>query len=153
ELVQRCEELGMKPRRAYGMTECPTVSASMGDDGPEVRLGTDGRILPGVHVRAVDADGSDVVPGAVGEFLVRGPQRALGYLDPQHTRDGFDADGWFRSGDLGFVDAPGSAVAISCSRTPSAASGGPAAPRTSSTAGARSSRPRRSKRSCAAIPR
>ncbi len=28
----------------------------------------------------------------------------LGYLDPQHTRDGFDADGWFRSGDLGIVD-------------------------------------------------
>jgi acyl-CoA synthetase len=56
-------------------------------------------------VRVVDADGSDVMPGAVGEFLVRGPQRALGYLDPQDTRDGFDADGWFRSGDLGFVDA------------------------------------------------
>ena len=107
ELVERCEALGMKPRRAYGMTECPTVSASVGDDGPEIRLGTDGRILPGVDVRVVDADGADVAPGEVGEFLVRGPQRALGYLDPQHTRDGFDADGWFRSGDLGFVDAEG----------------------------------------------
>jgi len=53
----------------------------------------------------VDADGRDVVPGGEGEFLVRGPQRALGYLDPHHTRDGFDDDGWFRSGDLGFVDA------------------------------------------------
>jgi acyl-CoA synthetase (AMP-forming)/AMP-acid ligase II len=107
ELVERCEALGMKPRRAYGMTECPTVSASVGDDGPEIRLGTDGRILPGVDVRVVDTDGRDVARGAVGEFLVRGPQRALGYLDPQHTRDGFDADGWFRSGDLGIVDAEG----------------------------------------------
>jgi acyl-CoA synthetase (AMP-forming)/AMP-acid ligase II len=105
ELVQRCEALGMKPRRAYGMTECPTVSASMGDDGPEIRLRTDGRVLPGVEVRVVDGDGADVAPGTVGEFLVRGPQRALGYLDPQHTADGFDADGWFRSGDLGFLDA------------------------------------------------
>ncbi len=95
----------MKPRRAYGMTECPTVSASVGDDGPDIRLGTDGRILPGVDVRVIDADGAEVTPGAVGEFLVRGPQRALGYLDPRHTADGFDADGWFRSGDLGFVDS------------------------------------------------
>jgi acyl-CoA synthetase len=93
ELVDRCEALGMRPRRAYGMTECPTVSASLGDDGPEIRLGTDGRILPGVEVRVVD-----------GELLVRGPQRCLGYLDPAHTREGFDADGWFHSGDLGFVD-------------------------------------------------
>ena len=106
ELVERAEALGMKPRRAYGMTECPTVSASVGDDGPAIRLGTDGRILPGVDVRVVDGDG-DVSPGAVGEFLVRGPQRVIGYLDPEHTRDGFDADGWFRSGDLGFVDAQG----------------------------------------------
>src|SRR4029079_19439644 len=81
-----------------------TVSASLGDDGPDVRLATDGRILPGVEVRVVDADGREAAPGREGEFLVRGPQRVLGYLDPQHTRDGFDADGWFRSGDLGIVD-------------------------------------------------
>ena len=40
----------------YGMTECPTVSASLGDDGPDVRCVTDGRILPGVEVRVVDPD-------------------------------------------------------------------------------------------------
>ena len=97
---------GYETAPRYGMTECPTVSASVGDDGPAIRLGTDGRILPGVDVRVVDDD-RDVAPGAVGEFLVRGPQRVLGYLDPEHTRDGFDADGWFRSGDLGFVDAQG----------------------------------------------
>ncbi len=104
DVVERAEALGFRPRRAYGMTECPTVSASLGDDGPDVRCLTDGRILPGVEVRVVDADGRDVDPGAEGELLVRGPQRVLGYLDPQHTRDGFDADGWFRSGDLGVVD-------------------------------------------------
>jgi acyl-CoA synthetase len=104
DVVERAEALGFRPRRAYGMTECPTVSASLGDDGPDVRCLTDGRILPGVEVRVVDGDGRDVQPGGEGEFLVRGPQRVLGYLDPQHTADGFDADGWFRSGDLGVVD-------------------------------------------------
>ena len=107
DLVQRCEALGMKPRRAYGMTECPTVSASYGYDPVEIRLQTDGHLLPGVELRVLDSDGHDVAPGAVGEFLVRGPQRALGYLDPQHTRDGFDDDGWFRTGDLGALDADG----------------------------------------------
>jgi acyl-CoA synthetase (AMP-forming)/AMP-acid ligase II len=107
DLVRRCEELGMKPRRAYGMTECPTVAASYGYDPVEIRLETDGRLLPGIELRALDADGHDVAPGEVGEFLVRGPQRALGYLDPQHTRDGFDDEGWFRTGDLGALDAAG----------------------------------------------
>lgn len=107
DLVRRCEALGMQPRRAYGMTECPTVSASYGYDPVEIRLETDGRILPSVDVRVLDDGGNDVAPGAEGEFLVRGPQRALGYLDAQHTRDGFDANGWFRTGDLGRVDARG----------------------------------------------
>ncbi len=104
DVVERAEALGFRPRRAYGMTECPTVSASLGDDGPDVRCLTDGRILPGVEVRVVDETGLDVERGGEGELLVRGPQRVLGYLDPQHTADGFDADGWFRSGDLGVVD-------------------------------------------------
>jgi len=104
DVVERAEALGFRPRRAYGMTECPTVSASLGDDGPDVRCVTDGRILPGVEVRVVDADGRDVGSGSEGELLVRAPQRVLGYLDPQHTRGGFDAEGWFRSGDLGIVD-------------------------------------------------
>ena len=60
DVVERAEALGFRPRRAYGMTECPTVSASLGDDGPDVRCVTDGRILPGVEVRVVDADGHDV---------------------------------------------------------------------------------------------
>ena len=53
---------GSGPGAPYGMTECPTVSASLGDDGPDVRCLTDGRILPGVEVRVVDADGRDVAP-------------------------------------------------------------------------------------------
>jgi acyl-CoA synthetase len=107
ELMYRCEALGMKPRRAYGMTECPTVSASYGYDPAELRLETDGRLLPGIELRVLDAEGHDVPSGEVGEFVVRGPQRALGYLDPQHTREGFDDDGWFRTGDLGAIDARG----------------------------------------------
>ena len=44
-------------------------------------------------------------PGEPGEVLVRGPERFLGYRDPRHDRDGLTADGWYRTGDIGFVDA------------------------------------------------
>ncbi|HLG67681.1 MAG TPA: AMP-binding protein [Acidimicrobiales bacterium] len=109
ELARRCEELGMKPRRAYGMTECPTVSASLPGDPTWVRLATDGRVLPGCEVKVVapGRPGGVLGPGQVGEFLVRGPQRALGYVDPVHTAEAFDDAGWLRTGDLGTVDASG----------------------------------------------
>ena len=96
----------MKPRRGVRHDRVPHGVGQLGDDGPEIRLVTDGRD----PARASRCGWSTPTaptsrPARVGEFLVRGPQRALGYLDPQHTADGFDADGWFRSGDLGFVDA------------------------------------------------
>jgi acyl-CoA synthetase len=107
DLASRCEELQMNPRRAYGMTECPTVSASSSFDSPEVRLLTDGRILPGCDVRVVASDGRNLGFGETGEFVVRGPQRALGYVDPADTAEAFDHEGWFRTGDLGRVDRNG----------------------------------------------
>lgn len=107
DLVRRCEELQMNPRRAYGMTEFPTASASTIFDPPEVRLVTDGRLLPGCEVRVVSPEGKDLEAGQVGEFVVRGPQRALGYVDPTHTAEGFDSEGWFTTGDLGKVDRDG----------------------------------------------
>ena len=104
ELAEACDDVGMHPARSWGMTECPAVTGS----GPrlhsrEIRCGTDGLIIPGCEVRLVDDAGAEVAPGQVGEALVRGPQRALGYIDPQHTAEAFDDEGWFRTGDLGRI--------------------------------------------------
>jgi acyl-CoA synthetase len=106
DVVRRAEELHLNPRRAYGMTECPTVSASSNLDPAEIRLLTDGRVLPGCEVRVV-SDGQDLTFGEIGEFLVRGPQRALGYVNPSHTAEAFDDQGWFRTGDLGSLTSEG----------------------------------------------
>ena len=106
-LALAAEAVGMRPSRSWGMTECPSVTSSAPFEPPEVRCGTDGRISPGCEVRVVDPDGREVGPGEVGEFLIRGPQRALGYLNPEHTRAEFDAEGWFRTGDLGFLTEDG----------------------------------------------
>jgi acyl-CoA synthetase len=108
ELAQRCDDAGMLPSRAWGMTECPGVTGSAPRlHSRHIRTATDGLIAPGCEVRVTGADGSDLAPGESGEMWVRGPQRALGYLDPAHTAEAFDAEGWFRTGDMGFVAPDG----------------------------------------------
>ena len=70
---------------------------------------TEGRVLPGCEIRVIDADGSGhVLPvDATGEICVRGPLICHGYLDPARNEEAFDADGFFRTGDLGSVDEHG----------------------------------------------
>jgi acyl-CoA synthetase (AMP-forming)/AMP-acid ligase II len=106
-LAEAADDVGMQPTRSWGMTECPSVSGTSRFDPRHARCGSDGRIAPGCEVRAVDAEGTVLGPGEVGELLIRGPQRALGYLEAQHTKESFDEEGWFRTGDLGFVSAEG----------------------------------------------
>ncbi|MFI5045888.1 MAG: FadD3 family acyl-CoA ligase [Acidimicrobiia bacterium] len=93
----------------YGLTETTgTVSMCRHDDAPEVIALTVGRPLPGVDVRVVDDDGRDVSVGEPGELLVRGFNVMTGYFnDEVATRDAIDADGWLKTGDIGFVDDGG----------------------------------------------
>lgn len=109
ELGEACDDVGMQPARSWGMTECPGVTGS----SPRlhsriIRTASDGLVLPGCEVRLVGDDGAEVAPGTEGEAWVRGPQRTLGYLDPQHTAEAFDADGWFCTGDMGRIADDGS---------------------------------------------
>ena len=78
-----------------------------GDADP--RPGTAGRILDNCEVRVVDPEtGSDVPPDQDGEIWLRTPQRTPGYWRrPDETAAAITADGWFRTGDIGAVDADG----------------------------------------------
>ncbi len=92
--------------RAYGSTEHPSVTGCWWDDPAAKRHGTDGRPLDGVELRLVDDD-TDVAPGQPGEILSRGPDLCMGYTDPTLTAAAFDADGWYRTGDMGVLDVDG----------------------------------------------
>jgi acyl-CoA synthetase (AMP-forming)/AMP-acid ligase II/NAD(P)-dependent dehydrogenase (short-subunit alcohol dehydrogenase family) len=60
--------------------------------------------IPGVGLRIVDADGAVVPEGMMGSLQVRGSTMMSGYFrNPQVNREAFTADGWFRTGDLGFL--------------------------------------------------
>lgn len=95
---------------AWGLTEFP-VAASQRPDAPADQLDrTVGRPVPGVSVRVVDDNERELPQGGEGELRLKGPQCFLGYVDAALDADAFDADGWFRSGDRGSVDADGNIV-------------------------------------------
>jgi cyclohexanecarboxylate-CoA ligase len=91
----------------YGLTECPILAMASVRDPDEKLAHTEGRTTPGVEVRVVAFDGRVVGAGEEGEIRVRGPQLFRGYLDSSLDAPAFDADGFFRTGDLGNVDADG----------------------------------------------
>jgi cyclohexanecarboxylate-CoA ligase len=93
--------------RAYGSTEYPTATGSNDHDSLDKRARTDGRAMGVAQVRVVDESGSDALAGSVGEVLVSGPELFVGYLDATLDEDVFSSGRWFRTGDLGRLDADG----------------------------------------------
>jgi acyl-CoA synthetase (AMP-forming)/AMP-acid ligase II len=91
----------------YGLTEAPIITMNDTEDGDDALANTEGRPVRGAVLRLVTIDGEEAGPGEEGEIRVKGPQVTKGYLDPALDRDAFDDDGWFRTGDLGRVDAAG----------------------------------------------
>lgn len=91
----------------YGLTEAPFVVLSSPRDPDEKLAGSEGRAAGGAELRVVAADGRACAPGEEGEIRVRGPQICRGYLDAAQDADAFDAEGFFRTGDLGRLDAEG----------------------------------------------
>lgn len=106
-LIERADRAGIPAYRCYGSSEHPTISCGAVADPLYVRAHTDGAILPGNEVRLVDADGADVPEGTPGEIASRGPELFVGYTDPALDRDAFLPGGWFRTGDVGVLDADG----------------------------------------------
>ncbi|WP_426755765.1 AMP-binding protein [Myxococcus sp. Y35] len=100
-------ELGARILERYGMTE--TIMNTTNPYEGERRPGTVGFAYPGQEVRVVDVRTRQPLPrGETGEIEVRGPHVFAGYWRRQDaTTESFDADGWFRTGDLGDFDADG----------------------------------------------
>lgn len=98
DLVRRAtERLGVRTGRGYGSTEFPSITSTAGPDTPEERRATtDGRPIGANEVRIRD-----------GEIEARGAELFCGYTDRSLDAEAFTDDGWFRTGDLGVVDADG----------------------------------------------
>ena len=111
DLIRRMEhqfERRVSPANGYGLTE--TTSAVVANSGTEYFAHPDsvGRPAPGADLRIVDpTTGQDQAAGSVGELWFRGPNVVRGYWNkPADTAASF-TDGWFHTGDLGYVDGDG----------------------------------------------
>jgi long-chain acyl-CoA synthetase len=92
----------------YGLTETSPI-ATCNALAIKDWTGNIGVPIPSTEVSILDDDGKERPLGEVGEICIRGPQVMKGYWNrPDETAKVFTADGWFRSGDMGFMDGRGS---------------------------------------------
>ena len=102
ETVTRRTGVGWVP--AYGTTELPVIACNPLQGA---RLDSVGRPVPGVDVRVVSLEtGRPVGPGEVGEIQARSMSLMAGYLPAEATAEAI-RDGWYRTGDVGWLDGAG----------------------------------------------
>ena len=91
----------------YGMSETAMLTSNPYEGG-ERRGGTVGFALPGVSLRVQGDDGQPLAVGEIGNIQVKGPNVFQGYWRmPEKTAEEFTADGYFKTGDVGRIDADG----------------------------------------------
>jgi long-chain acyl-CoA synthetase len=103
------ESSGHHIEQGYGLTEtAPVIATTHGsprDADDRVKQGSVGRPLPGIELRVVEPSGSDAATGDPAEIWVRGDNLFSGYW-PDGI-DGPDDDGWYPTGDVGYLDDDG----------------------------------------------
>jgi len=97
--VQR--EIGVPIAHGYGMTECPMIAQGSPHDTDEQLANSDGAPVRGCEVKIGKPDG---------DVRVRGPMVCKGYTDPALNDQAFDDEGYFRTGDLGYLRDDGHIV-------------------------------------------
>jgi long-chain acyl-CoA synthetase len=100
------DRFGVTIWEGYGLTETAPALTSTAVGGVP-KPGSIGRSLPGVEIRLVDEDGSDVEEGDPGEVIVRGPNVFRGYWSQPEESARVLRDGWFHTGDVAVADDEG----------------------------------------------
>lgn len=106
-IIRALVQYGIVPQSGYGMTETCSHQYTLPDDPTERIVETCGRACAGYEIRIwrQDDPDSEAAPGEIGG---RGASLMLGYFDDQQaTEAAFNAQGWFMTGDLGWIDGAG----------------------------------------------
>jgi acyl-CoA synthetase (AMP-forming)/AMP-acid ligase II len=101
------ERTGVRWLPAYGASELPVIAANPVGSPGSWRLDSAGLPARNVELRVVDLESGAVLePGGTGEIQARSPSMMAGYLPEEETAAAFD-DGWYRTGDVGWLEPDG----------------------------------------------
>jgi long-chain acyl-CoA synthetase len=112
ELVERIEQVFPHMRKtlttAYGLTETASVATAHGGDDYFSHPGSVGKAAPTIEIRVVEESGVDASPGERGEVWIKGPTvMNRGYWRRPDANEASFSDGWFHTGDIGYLDDDG----------------------------------------------
>ncbi|RRV15048.1 long-chain-fatty-acid--CoA ligase FadD1 [Pseudomonas saudiphocaensis] len=90
----------------YGLTETSPVASV--NPIKNIQIGTIGIPVPSTRFKVISDDGQELPQGEIGELCIQGPQVMKGYWQrPEDTAEVLDADGWFKTGDIGLIQEDG----------------------------------------------
>ena len=98
-ILQFFNDLGFIAVQGYGLTECSPMAALNPDTHKYMRNSSVGHVLPGMEVKIEDKD-----EDGVGEICLKGSNVMMGYYNMPEETAKVIKDGWFHTGDLGYVD-------------------------------------------------
>lgn len=100
EVSKGLNEMGIKTVQGYGLTETsPVLSA---ENYKYIKYGSCGFPMPNVEIKIVDKNEE-----GIGEIIAKGPNVMLGYFENEEATNAVLKDGWFYTGDLGYIDEEG----------------------------------------------
>jgi fatty-acyl-CoA synthase len=104
-LIETYGKRGINFTQGYGLTETAPYASLLASDLAMVKVGSAGKAPMFTEVRIVDEENNPVAAGVHGEVCIKGPNVMKGYWNREDaTAEAIDAEGWFHSGDIGYLD-------------------------------------------------